>query len=376
MNQLQTNAGAAAPTNLYHLSRQWASRPDDERFVTLEGLRAAVALRTENVRTVEIQPKELYPDIVGRDVVLKHRKFERLDFTHWSFGQTAQVAKAPAAYLRRLPPELTTALLTHGLRVDSDKGESAFYYEDQGEGAGTLRAVTSPSYGRIFDLDVVDAVMRLNQEQGGRWVVPASSYTSHNPKRATTLYASDRDVFCFLCDPANPIQIPGQQAPSYRGFIVSNSETGSASFKLMLMLYEKVCDNRIIWGARHVEQLSIRHNAGAPARFLREAAPALEDYAERSVEQEVQAIERAQNLRLKTAAPGEGSYEDILRWVRERTGIAKGIIEDGWKQAQTEEGKVDTAWDMVQGITAAARSIPHTDSRIAVEQAATKLIPN
>ena len=39
----------------------------------------------------------------------------------------------------------------------------------------------------------VDAIRRANQD--GYWKVPAASYSTSNPKRATTLYASDRDVF-------------------------------------------------------------------------------------------------------------------------------------------------------------------------------------
>jgi hypothetical protein len=57
--------------------------------------------------------------------------------------------------------------------------------------------------GRIWDSQVVAAVERVNED--GRWQIPAASYQARNPKRATTLYASDRDVFIFLVDPNNPV---------------------------------------------------------------------------------------------------------------------------------------------------------------------------
>jgi hypothetical protein len=360
----------------YTLSREWAVRPDDERFLSLTDLRASVAARADCSRSTVVDPRGLIPDMDGNNVILRSPEVEHIDFTNWSFGQTASVAKAPASYLRRLPPQLTTALLTHGLRIDADNKKHLMYYERGHGDTGRLRAITSEKYGRILDLDVVDAVLRLNEAQNGRWVIPAASYATANPKRATTLYASDRDVFVFLCDPATPITIPGQKEPSFRGFIVSNSEVGSAAFKLTLFLYQRVCDNRIIWGQSHVKGLSIRHNVGAPSRFLHEAGPALEDYANRTVEQEIKLIERAQSIDLKKAAPGEGTYEDILKWVRERTGVTTELVKTAYKMAQMEEGKVETAWDMVQGITAAARTIPFTDERMAVEMAATNLIPN
>jgi hypothetical protein len=102
----------------------------------------------------------------------------------------------------------------------------------------------------------------------GRWVIPAASYTTKNPKRATTLYASDRDVFIFLVDPKNPVEVNGEQL--FRGFMTWNSEVGSAVFGLTTFLYRYVCDNRIIWGATDVQELRIRHTGGAPERFAYE----------------------------------------------------------------------------------------------------------
>jgi hypothetical protein len=58
-----------------------------------------------------------------------------------------------------------------------------------------LRCLVGPDYGRIYDHQVVEAVMAANQD--GRWHIPAASYQAKSPKRATTLYASDRDVFIW-----------------------------------------------------------------------------------------------------------------------------------------------------------------------------------
>ncbi len=60
-----------------------------------------------------------------------------------------------------------------------------------------------------------------------------------NPLRATTLYASDRDVFIFLVDDRNPIsfEADGVKRNLFRGFMVWNSEVGSHRFGLMTFLY-------------------------------------------------------------------------------------------------------------------------------------------
>src|SRR5205823_289606 len=76
------------------------------------------------------------------------------------------------------------------------------------DGAYHLRALTSVSYGRIWDAAVVDQVIRVNGS--GRWQVPAASYSDRDPTRASTLYASDRDVFMFLVDPDSQVNGAGE----------------------------------------------------------------------------------------------------------------------------------------------------------------------
>src|SRR5204862_718616 len=93
-------------------------------------------------------------------------------------------------------------------------------------------------------------------------------------------YASDRDVFIFLVDPNNPVEVDGEVL--YRGFYTWNSEVGSAVFGLTTFLYRYVCDNRIIWGATDVKELRIRHTGGAPERFAWEGQRFLTRYAEES----------------------------------------------------------------------------------------------
>ena len=84
------------------------------------------------------------------------------------------------------------------------------------DGRIELRAITGPDYGRIFDHELVAAVMRIAGNGTGdtMWKVPGVldwTTMTHNPfvdvtKDTTTLYASDRDVFLFLVDDTHPIE--------------------------------------------------------------------------------------------------------------------------------------------------------------------------
>jgi hypothetical protein len=231
-----------------------------------------------------------------------------------------------------------------------------------------MRCMTSTGYGRIYDHRVVEAIQQVNSD--GRWKVPAASYQATNPKRATTLYASDRDVFAFMVDPDRPIKIrrpDGSIVELFRGFMVWNSEVGSATFGLTTFLYNYVCDNRIIWGAEDVRELRIRHTLGAPDRFLREGRPLLAKYAEASAQRTLEVAESAMR---KTVGKTDDDVTDWLRKNNFNLKEAQRVV----AKAKEEEGQARTVWDLVQGGTALARGVVHTDSRIEIERKASKLL--
>jgi hypothetical protein len=358
-----------ATVNLTEASRQWANRPDDQRFTSLESLRESVASRrkeswtaTPYTRDLRVIPSEGNLRIAVYDPTKGEER--QLEPTNWSFGQLSQYAQAPAAYLRKLPAELTAINLQWGLERNAMRDNALMLAQSNGD--NVLRAMTSTSYGRIWDLQVVQAVEKANHD--GRWVIPAASYTTKNPKRATTLYASDRDVFIFLVDDKNPIEVNGESL--FRGFYTWNSEVGAATFGLCTFLYRFVCDNRIIWGATNVQELRIRHTGGAPERFGYEGAKFLKRYAEETSVGVVEGIKKAQN----TVIPlNKGNGDTIEGWLQSR-GFTKAQAKASVETAVAEEGQARSVWDVVNGITAYARSVPHTDERIELETKAGKLM--
>lgn len=154
--------------------------------------------------------------------------------------------------------------MQHGLLAH--RGELVKTLET-GDGRTELRAVTGPDYGRIWDHELVSAVMKIAGNGTGdtRWKVPGTldwSSMRHNPfvevtKDTTTLYASDRDVFLFLVDDANPIEagrLPnGDPDLFFRGFYCWNSEVGAKTLGMATFFLRAVCMNRNIWGAEGFE---------------------------------------------------------------------------------------------------------------------------
>lgn len=352
--------------NLNMASAQWATRPMDERYVSIEELKTAVLDRKNQSWTTTPKANQLRMAVDGNEVlvdVFDPTKGEnrKLKPTHWGFGQLSQYAKAPASYLRSLPAELAAINLQWGLENNSLREDTLMLAQSNGD--NHLRSMTSLTYGRIWDINVVNAVERVNSN--GIWKVPAASYATTDPRRATTLYASDRDIFMFLVDPDHPIEVEGETL--FRGFITWNSEVGSQVFGLMTFLYRYVCDNRIIWGATNVHELRIRHTGGAPERFAYEGQKYLTQYANEDTKKIVDGIHAAKNTEIPLSED-----QSVQEWLQKR-GFSKGEAQASVQTADSEGGS-RTIWDIVNGITAYARSITHTDERVEVERKAGDLM--
>jgi hypothetical protein len=363
-------------TTLTRASAEWFRRPPDERYLSLADLHAATLERSRRSRSDVIANTSLIAEgesqASGR-LSLYQRDLGALHLTDWSLGQLATIARTPARWLREIAgipggPFLAASALNSGLRhlTAQEDVQVLTLRSEEGE-ARQLRALVGPDYGRIYDHQVVEMVREVNGD--GRWHIPAASYQAKDPLRATTLYASDRDVFIFLVDEGNPItvHVGSDVRALFRGFMVWNSEVGHHRLGILTFLYDYVCDNRMVHGAREVKELAIRHTKGAPERFARDARPLLRAYAEASVSEVEAELGRA------TRTVVGKSDEEILEWLRRRDFTRKeseGIIQ----LAKVEEGDARTVWQLVNGGTALARSIPHADSRVSFERRVSSLL--
>ncbi|HZF08125.1 MAG TPA: DUF932 domain-containing protein [Thermoanaerobaculia bacterium] len=355
-------------------SQEWFKRPDDERYLTLPDLHEATlaAASRSQVRVVSNQSLLVRgSEEAGGALFLEEENLGTLYPTHWSLGQLAAISRTPATWLRAIAnvpngPAFGAYAVNVGLRHLAERGEVQLMSLAR-DASVELRCLVGPDYGRIYDHQVVGAVMAANQD--GRWHIPAASYAAKSPKRATTLYASDRDVFIFLVDERNPIsiEVDGTTRNLFRGFMVWNSEVGHHRFGFMTFLYDFVCDNRTVWGAREVKEISIRHTKNAPERFAREVTPQLKAYAEASVVDVKAGLERAARLKI-----GRDDNE-VLDWLRKHEFTKKESVEI-IKTAKAEEGGARTVWELVNGGTALARSIPHADERVVMEKRVSRLL--
>jgi hypothetical protein len=366
-------------TTLTQASQQWMSRPADERFTSIIEMQAFKGQLRDASTSKVISSRQLHLQPTGDSVhsltVLDQSGYSSAP-THWSFGQLCSLASpgnSPASYFRetRMPAPVIADCLNYNLRFArsvEDIGILTTTLRD--DDFSELRSVNGPNYGRVYDANVVDALIdKFGDGVSGQWRVPgefgrAVTVTKDN----TTLFASDRDMFVFLADEENRIEIPGRRAGRSgsfaRGFFVWNSEVGKTTLGAGFFLFDYVCCNRIIWGADQYTEVRIRHTKGAPDRWLEEVTPVLQEYAEASAKPVVQAIEYARNKRIEA---------DLDQFLATRFG--KSMVPAIKAIHEIEEGRpIETLWDATTAATAHARSLKNNDKRIEIERAAGELL--
>lgn len=353
--------------------RQWATRPADERFLSISDLREHVAHIADRSRGVVVPSRRLHiaPAADNRGLQVSGANGVPYAPTNWAFAQIATLANAPAGYLRGLPAPIAADCINWGLhRRDVEDVGVLITRTDAGD---QLRAATGPRYGRIWNRDVADMLLnRFGDGISGEFRVPGvyGRALSEITSETTTLYAGDRDMFVFLADEERRIEIAdrrgGQPGSLARGFMIQNSEVGSATLRIKTFLFDYVCSNRIVWGAERVQEISIRHTASAPDRWIDEAMPALQRYADATRDSAagiITAISDARAHRL----------DDVDSFLARRYGPRS--VPSLHALHTREEGRpIETRWDVIVARTALARSSAFQDERSAIEEDAGGLL--
>ncbi len=362
------NKHMSSQNNLMVASNQWATRPADQRFTSLADLREKVNARRLRSRSVDLDLTAIHVEQRAgeRPTLAINSGIAPCEPSHWAFSQFAGMVKAPANYLRTLPLDLTVNCLNAGIAAQPRDAVKFMTVTNPDGGLNTLQAVTSPTYGRIWDADCVDAVGRIVERTGGAFINPPAYDIATGAVKPSGLYASDRDVFMFMVDGGHMLDV-NPRAQLHRGFIVWNSETGARTFGLMTFLFNKICGNHIIWGAQDVSTLLIRHSKNGPARFDSEAAPRLMEYVNSSAKREEATVRAAVARALPATRDELDTFLAPFKFTKAETSEAIEF-------ARREEGQCATLWDLVQGFTAYARGFDYVDARIDLERRAGSLL--
>lgn len=353
---------------LFQAHQQWASRPADQRFSSLTALYQQTRAYAETARERSGVPvASLRTENVNGEVQLVGKGGEPARLTHWSFGQLASRVGAPADYLRQLPATLAAQNLNHGLakRVQADQSATVKLLAHV-NGSLLLRAITSEKYSRIWNWEIAE---RLLDYEAMGWQ-PARPDFRIKSDDFPALYASDHDLFAFICHPDRVIRESGNPDGLKRGIIAINSEVGARKLILMRFFYRAMCGNHIIWGAEEVTEVSAVH-VGTVRDRLAEYFVTARKILDASASADEQAIDRAKSARI--AATKEGLLDALFG--KRALGLSRKTIEAGYTAVNPDQdGDPLTIWGMVQGLTRASQLTPYADVRIEADRAAGRLM--
>jgi len=371
--------------NLLTASKQWSTRPSDERFWTLEDAKEAMQQLREKSVGATVSPRDIVFTDNGGEVIVSGKE-SKARFTYHGFQQMAQLMGAPADYLRKLPAEVTATCLNSGLvnRVCSDEKDKPLQLLlTRNNGDLMLRATTSEHYERIWNYDILRRAVSL-PERG--WQTTPARPPFHvdlcEPRLATEqdcgaftlikpgdtiapsgIYASDKDLFIFMIHPEREV---GQGL--FRGFIMENSELGDRSFKIMTFLFNYVCGNHIIWDARNINELRIIHRTGANEKAWNRLSAELIHYADDSTSDDEARVEHYKNLQIA------GNMEDVITKLFEKRVAGKSTLQIAYNAINSfpqdyGNGNPKSVWAWMQGLSRVSQNNQYADARVEADKA-------
>lgn len=378
---------------LFKANNQWSTRPADERFWTLEEMHNACETYKGQARVLSVPYSDIRVEAVDSDVQVTGKAGTPAKLTHWAFGQLARKVEAPANYLRNLPATLAVQNLNHGLKERSSQNNDVASLMFHKNGSLLLRSFLSEDYTRIWNSDITQRLMTLTAD--GWRVPPARPAQDGQPgtRKATEkdvldvrmgglgievgdliapagLYASDHDMFAFLVNEKNRIE-DGSDGGLSRGFFVSNSEVGAASFKLTTFLYRTVCANHIVWGAESVKEVSIRHIGRAEDKAWGSLAVEVKKYADSSVSDLEAQIKTAKSYQLGM------NKDEVLDRLFGLKIAGRKVLDAAYEIAVENEktdGAPNTAWGMMNGMTRLSQTLTYADERNEMDKAGAKIL--
>jgi len=369
--------------NVTHLTayREWAARPADERFQSVDTLYASALAQTTHTREslVSVPSLQVEPLEHACGLALGVPGSGRYAFTHWSFGQLAALVGAGnTSILRKIRAEIAAAAMNDLLGKIGRQPTAKLYVD---ESARVVRALTAEGYGRVSNTDVTLEVLRLMFERPALHLplsdADSGSATKHVPSGA---YLGDRDMFVFLVDSDRYLDDPTDRSRQgmLRGIMVRNSDVGAASLEWDVFYHRGVCSNRIIFGFRHLEGRRRRH-VRSLIRDWRQEFVAIRAALDRDTTRDRELVRRAQQVRVVTGA-GPRSRQALRAEVVETIGVwsrrtvPAAIIGSAFDYAEQHEPDATTVWGMVQGLTALSQRTPYQDARFALDRVATSLL--
>lgn len=357
---------------------QYYSRPDDQRYRTIDDLRAAADAEKASAATARLYTRDLKIEPTSdptNPIAIFGPSGTRANLTPWSFGQLCSFLQAPRDYLRRQAPELIAQCLTADQQraaadPDNFRDEHRLLMHLNGaDTRPTCRAITSPKYARLWDSDL----LRITDDW--RASNPALSLPpvwNGDQGKTGGAYRSDRDMFLIMTDGGSIVTDPtaGSSGGSlYRGVIIQNSEVGAATCNITGFWFRTICGNHMIQGFEQTIDFNRRHVGRSFHAEVAQALRRINAWLARPASDDRRLIDAA--LKQTIGDTEKDAIENLTRSLKLPASTAEEAIR---RAAATEECNPLSVWGAVQGITRISQERPHFADRMALDVLASRLL--
>jgi hypothetical protein len=357
--------------DLMLVSNQWATRPADERFRTVQAAYDAASRYAASAREKMVPWTDLRVEATDNDLRIVGKADVPARLTHHAFGQLAARAGAPASYLRNLPATLAAQNLNFGLKTRGDAAETAeanLLFHSNGD--LVLRAATTERYERVWNHEVLARVLRAMDTYHLTEMRPTFDWTGApvTVDREAAVYVSDHDMFVGLLSQDRELQVGNERL--FRFALFGNSEVGKTSLWGMSGYLRDVCGNFILWGAQDVVSFRLTHRGTIRDRFG-DALLTLRAWMDSSAREDEAAIRSAQ---VRLIGANKDEVLDTLFGLR-AVGLPRRTLEAAYDAVLPDvDGDPNTTWGMVQGLTRVSQASGYMDERIELDRTAAKLM--
>lgn len=375
---------------------EYANRPPDERYPSLDALcTAATTIKDQSKEAVvnvkDLKVTTLDPAAMQGLVLPKHLNLPEVrrgnhnglalispkgmpaTFTHWSFGQFCRSVGAPATFLRDdLSADLTRDVLNYRIGQTSSDINLLVQWTPQ---LPKVRAATSDSYGRVWDGNLYpalrDQLFAHRTPQGDSWKLPP---VWGKPGDTAGAFMGDRDSFLIMIDGGSIVNNPSHdirdtRRPMYRGVMVRNSDVGLTSVLIECVLFDYICGNLNLWGALIDRRFRRRHVGKSVLRdTIREIGMIAKQWTTRTAAQDEAIIKGLMEHQIAT------SREAVIDELR-KMGMTKDDANSAYDACeQYESASPFSYWGIANGVTRMSQLTDYRSDRQDLDQLASAIL--
>ncbi len=385
-------------TNLMNAHKQWAERPSDECYASIDAMIAAAQDKRSKSKEGQMLTKNMHFVPTKDDGIVIRGKVHDATISNLAFKQAATKLGYPIAGLRpdKLPTGMICDILNERVRRSDDKDISGLLLQ-YGSEVPNIRCIHSDSYTRFWDADVLPHLKDMLSK--GWKVPPARPIDNAQPgsHKATKedvlklskagngldikegdliapagLFMGPEDMFVLMVDDEQPVD-DGNGNPLMRGMFVENSEVATAAFKITTFIMQGVCGNLILWGCQDIVQVSYKHVGEAPKRITDGLNLAKRIEPKRNWDKELGVIQWMNKNKIGNDMDDvvENIYGMRLSPVITKTAIKSAQVNADRYRAM--DGDPFTWYGAVNSLTRFSQTLGNANDRMAMDMASGKL---